>query len=105
MHLVEDVVRGRLLEKLKKMPYSKVFKELIVYYGVLLKGSRDVVPSNLTQKVIELAHESQGLGGTKTIRYLRESQVHKPFQGCCNLFQNPMIFLHFCVFTQIFICT
>ena len=70
--LMEDVARGRLSEKVKKTPYGKVFDELTVCEGALLKGDRVVVPPRLTQRVIELAHESHGLGETKTIRYLRE---------------------------------
>jgi len=70
--LMEDVARGRLSEKGKKTPYGKVFDELTVCEGALLKGDRVVVPPRLTQRVIELAHESPGLGETKTIRYLRE---------------------------------
>ena len=55
--LMEDVAKGRLSEKVKKTPYGKVFDELTVCEGSLLKGDRVVVPPRLTQRVIELAHE------------------------------------------------
>ena len=54
---MEDVAKGRLSEKVKKTPYGKVFDELTVCEGALLKGDRVVVPPWLTQRVIELAHE------------------------------------------------
>ena len=57
---------------MKGSSYAKVFDELTVHNGVLLKCDRVVIPSKLTEQVIELAHESHGLGETKTIRMLRE---------------------------------
>ena len=45
---------------------------LMVCDNVLLKGNRVIVPPKHTQRVIELTHESNRLGETHTIRYLRE---------------------------------
>ena len=70
--LLEDVARGKLSDQLQGSPYAKVFEELTACDGVLLKSDRVVIPKNLTEQVIELAHESHGLGETKTIRMLRE---------------------------------
>ena len=65
-------MRGKLCKILKKTPYGKVLEELTVFDGVLLKGSRLVILTMLTQRVIEAAHEGHGLGETKTIHYLKE---------------------------------
>ena len=72
VQVMKDVARGRLSEQVKKTPYGKVYEELTVCGGALLKGDRVVIPPKLIQQVIELAHESHGLGQTKTIRHLRE---------------------------------
>ena len=50
-----------------------MFEELSVMKGVLVKGDKIVVPKELQATVIELSHETHGLGEMKTLQFLRES--------------------------------
>ena len=51
-------------------PYSKVFHELPVQQGLLLRGTRICVPVSLQTRVIELAHEGHQ-GAVRTKQLLR----------------------------------
>ena len=44
-----------------------------VMEGMLVRGTRIVIPKKLQPEVISLSHESHGLGETKTVQLLRES--------------------------------
>ena len=70
--LLVDVPNGRLSDQMLQSKYAQVFDEMTVCDGFLLKGDRVVIPPKLTEQVISLAHESHGLGETKTIRLLRQ---------------------------------
>ena len=72
---LEDVIKGKHSEKVKKSLYGKVFDELKVCDGALLKGDWVFIPPKLTQRVNEQAHESHRLGETKNMRY------HLPISG------------------------
>ena len=68
--LMEDVKKGKMRESLKQSEYSKAFEELTVEQGVLLRGQRLVIPSELQADCIALAHEGHQ-GESKTIQNLR----------------------------------
>ena len=55
----------------KNSPYSKVFSELAVVDGVVVRGDRVVIPSYFVPRVIAAAHEGH-LGIEKTIQNVRE---------------------------------
>ncbi|CAB4003123.1 Transposon Ty3-I Gag-Pol poly [Paramuricea clavata] len=53
-------------DKQELMPYSHVFKELSTVEGLVLRGSKMVVPESLRNQVVTLAHEGhQGIVRTK----------------------------------------
>ena len=63
LSLVVGAVRqGRLSEEVWITPYAKIFEELSVVDSILVKGERIVVPNKLIDHVLELSHESHGLG-------------------------------------------
>ena len=60
---------------------GKIFEELTVANGILLRGDKIVIPPGLQGDVIALAHEAHGLGEEKTVNLLRESLVSYTFQN------------------------
>ena len=52
-------------------PYKKLYDELVVEQGVVIRGQRVVVPQGLIQDCVELAHRGH-LGPAATIAALRE---------------------------------
>ena len=67
-----DIERGHMGQATEGSEYSKVFSELTSWEGLILKGERLVVPPKLRAEVIALAHETHGLGVSRTVRLLRE---------------------------------
>ena len=74
-----------------------MFEELSVMKGVLVKGDKIVVPKELQATVIELSHETHGLGEMKTLQFLRvhvvspdgedDQRLREQLQrmcGCCS---------------------
>ena len=74
----DDTLKGlRVAMKLNKWhydvvrPYKSIKDELTVTRGVILRGSRIVMPQFLQQRAIDIAHETH-LGLTKTKALIRE---------------------------------
>ena len=69
--LLKDVPKGRLRAELRNTKYGKIFSELTVVQGVLLRGERMVVPEELQADVLALAHEGHP-GMVPILRQLRQ---------------------------------
>ncbi len=66
--LIHAIQRGYInnIDRRKLMPYRYVFDELSTADGLVLRGSKLVVPESLRDKVVTLAHEGhQGIVRTK----------------------------------------
>ena len=88
--VMEDVRKGKMSSDTETSGYGKVFEELTVADGVLLRGEKLVIPSKLQADVIALAHEGHGLGESKTVSLLRErvwfprlSRMTKEYVSTC----------------------
>ena len=66
---MKDMYIGKLSDGMKNTLYGKIFLELSVNSGLLLKGEHLVVPSTLVEQLLKLGHQSHALGTNKTIRY------------------------------------
>ena len=69
--LTEDIQTGKCRKALTK--YTKIFEELMLVRGVIVRGEQLIIPEELQQDVIQLAHEGHTLGYEKTLGLLRES--------------------------------
>ena len=69
--LAEDIQKGNCRKALRK--YSKLFEELMLVKGVIVRGEQLVIPKELQHDVIQFAHEGNTLGYEKTLALLRES--------------------------------
>ena len=69
--LLKDVLKGRLRAELRNTKYEKIFSELIVVQGVLLRGERMVVPEELQAYVLALPHKGHP-GMVPMLRQLRQ---------------------------------
>ena len=68
--LKADVLRGKLSKRPAVQPFKEIFSELSIVKSLVMRGTRIVIPRELQQDIIALAHEGhQGL--TKTKQYLR----------------------------------
>ena len=80
----------------EKGPYGKIWGELEVRDGILLRGKRIVVPRSLQARAIALAHEGH-MQTDGTLRLLRETQwfrgmgaeVQKFVDSCKCAVENP----------------
>ena len=68
--LMEDIDRGECRKALHQ--YSKIFQEMTVVDGIVVRGSQLVIPKNLQAEVIQIAHEGH-LGQDKTLGMLRQT--------------------------------
>ena len=68
--LMEDIERGECRNALHQ--FSKIFRELTVVDGIVVRGSQLIIPKNLQAEVIQLAHEGH-LGQEKTLGMLRQT--------------------------------
>ena len=55
--LLQDVKTGRQSEMIKNSPYAKVFSELAMEEGIIVRGDRVLVPTYYVPRVIAAAHE------------------------------------------------
>ena len=67
-----DIEKGHMGKLTAASEYGKVFGELTMLDGLILRGERLVVPPKLRADMIALAHETHGLGVSRTVRLLRE---------------------------------
>ena len=88
--LLQDVTTGVQSEMVRNSPYSKVFSELAVVDGVIVRGDRVVIPMYFVPRVIAAAHEGH-MGIEKTIQNVRErcwfpllSKLCKEFVETCH---------------------
>ena len=67
-HLINNTLnsmKSKLLE-----PFKKIKEELSIANGVILRGSRIIIPKSLQEKIVKIAHEGH-LGIVKTKQFLR----------------------------------
>ena len=69
--VIRDLKAGKMSQEVADTEFKKVFGELTITQGLLLRGDRLVIPRELQAKVIAAAHEGHQ-GEEKTLRYLRE---------------------------------
>ena len=69
--LVHDIKAGQCRKSLTR--YVKVFDELSVVDGLVVRGEQLVIPAVLQPTVVQLAHEGHALGHDKTLSLLRET--------------------------------
>ena len=69
--LMEDIRKGTCRKALTR--YTKIFNELSIIDEVIVRGEQILIPEDMQEDVIKLAHEGHTLGHEKTIRLLRES--------------------------------
>ena len=68
--LIKDILQGYVStkNKLKLSPYLHVFQELSVVDGLVLRGTKLLVPASLWKTVVKLSHEGhQGIVRTKQL--------------------------------------
>ena len=85
-----DVEAGGPSKETKSSSYAKVFQELAVVNGVLVRGDRVVIPDYFIHRVIAAAHEGH-MGIEKTIQNVRDkcwfpflSKLCKEFVETCH---------------------
>ena len=66
-----DIEKGHMGKLTAASEYGKVFGELTSWDGLILRGERLVMPPKLRADMIALAHETHGLGVSRTVRLLR----------------------------------
>ena len=85
-----DVEKGHMGKLTAASEYGKVFGELMILDGLILRGETLVVPPKLRADMIALAHETHGLGVSRMVRLLRErvwfprlASMTKEYIGSC----------------------
>ena len=68
---MEDIRKGTCRKALTR--YTNIFNELSIIDEVIVRGEQILIPEDMQEDVIKLAHEGHTLGHEKTIRLLRES--------------------------------
>ena len=68
-----EIMEGRKSRETVNSQYDQIFEELAVMEDVIVKGDKIVIPRELENEIIELSHETHGMGEIKTLQLLREA--------------------------------
>ena len=83
--LLADVTAGRPSPAIKASAYAKVFPELSIVNGILVRGERVLIPPFFIPRVIAAAHEGH-LGIEKTIQNVRGKSWFPALSKLCKEF-------------------
>ena len=91
LRAVSEALKNNTWHKYNNIgPYYRIRNELAVKRNILLRQERIVIPTSLRQRVLDIVHETHGLGIVKTKQHLRskvwwpgmDAEIERQIKAC-----------------------